>query len=982
MQPRHLLLAAFAVILAAAGWFALSGGASTSVQTIDSTLQPSAAPAPDSGDELADLTGDSGAASSVREEGTFEAAAVESVEEDHPWAGMLAGLTGRLVEKDGTAVVAMRVELIEADASLLFGAEHSALGTTELEIGDTLTDSDGRFLFEGARDGSFHALNIDRGGGRATIRLVEQSVEHGMLTDLGDIELDEFGTLIGTVVDEDGDPVAGARVRAAVIPEIAVQTGILDVRPGIVVMGNDNEFAFEPPMSAYALLDRLPVPTTMTLEDGSFRLEGVPLGNVSGGVDLDGHVAAPIGPVVMTPTEVDVGELELLFGRTVTGTVKDLVGEPVSGVSVVAGALHPLFNVAIMQPGGFTDEKGTYSIQGVPEDGAVVGAFRRHRSESWTSGKALGGSSIVDFVVPTAGKVICSVVDEEDQPVTGADVSFRASAEDGNQMAWMANIAMAGRMPMKQTTAKATNAPGVYIVDDLALGKWTIEARVAGRAVVRKEVEHTGGETLVTLRSPKGQMLRVVVTDSITGEPISKAHATLLGPEGFLFTAFASAFTGKDGAAALGPLAPAWRDDAMSEAVWMKETVVSVEHPEYGATKVAVPEGATEVTLAMPPACTIEGVVSWGGGPPGNVYMVMLRWDDDSDPMAQAMMLPRTAITNLEGRFKVTGLSPGDYEVFLMERYFDGNPLTLIMDQKEPKMVDQTKVLAEPEAPAIVDFELSVDGQGPAGSFAGRITVDDNPVSNAEVKVGRRDPDVYFTDAYGEFQTDDYPVMRSQRIVIMADVPTADGGTERKEVFSNSRRPKQDEVSRIDVELSYTTVLIQVVDSRTGAAVPDVEVRLTGNGGWRGRRGGDRMTTDSRGEASTVLPDKKSYNLVATTKDYAQASVSVSADTIKDGVVKIELRMEVPCAGSVVLPQEAVAQGKMYLNITAPGYEGDWTPIDAEELTFELARMAPGDYEAQIWGGQQLGRLKTKFTLREGGDTALLLEFVAEGDGD
>ncbi|MFT6110294.1 MAG: hypothetical protein ACJA2W_003219, partial [Planctomycetota bacterium] len=96
MQPRLLLLAAFAVILAAAGWFALSGGASTSVQPIDSTLQPGAAPAPDSGDELADLTGDSGAASSVREEGTFEAAAVESVEEDHPWAGMLAGLTGRL----------------------------------------------------------------------------------------------------------------------------------------------------------------------------------------------------------------------------------------------------------------------------------------------------------------------------------------------------------------------------------------------------------------------------------------------------------------------------------------------------------------------------------------------------------------------------------------------------------------------------------------------------------------------------------------------------------------------------------------------------------------------------------------------------------------------------------------------------------------------------------------------------------------------
>lgn len=984
MQSRHILIAVGAVVLAAVSWFVLSGPKSAeSPRQIIQSLGPEAETEAGSGDDLVDVSGEVSVEAPTREAAVVETLAVEAVEEDHPWAGMLAGLTGRLVEPDGTPVVAMRVELIEADSSLLFGAEHGALGTPELEIGESFTDTEGRFLFEGARDGSFHAFNIDRGGGRATLRLVEQSVEHGSLTDVGDIVMEEFGTLIGTVIDEDGEPVPGARVRATVIPDIAVQTGVLDVREGVVLTGDDLETAIELPPSAFAILERLPIPTTTTLEDGSFRLEGVPIGMVSGGVDLAGHVAATLGPINMTPTEYDVGELELLFGRTVTGSVKNLLGEPVSGVNVCAGALHPVFDVAIMQPGGVTDELGQFSLQGIPEEGSIVGAMKRHRSEAWIASKANGAGSHIDFVLPVAGKVLCTVVDEEAQPVTGADVRLRLAADQDNQMSWMMNIAMAGRMPMQQTTAKATETPGVYIVENLAMGKWTAEVRAPGRAVVREEFEHEGSESRVTLRSVKGQMIRVSVTDEVTGEPLPKAHATLLGPEGFLFTALATGFTGKDGRTSLGPLAPEWREDAISGAVWMKETVVSVEHPLYGTAKVEVQEGATEVAIAMPPACTIQGAVSWGGGPPGDVYMVMLRWNDDNDAMAQAMMLPRTAITNLEGRFKITGLAPGEYEVYLMERYFDGNPFKNIIEQREPTMIDKTEVIADPEAPSEMTFDLSPEGLGPSGSFAGRVTVDDNPIAGAEVKVGRRDPDVFFTDGNGQFETDEYPVIAGQRIVIMADVPNTEGGTDRQEVYNSWRRPKEGEVDRIEVELSFTPITIVVVDARTGTPVPGVKLRLNAEGSWRGRRGGNNLESDAQGEASTVLPDKKNYTITATSKLYAQASANVSASKIEDGRVTIELKPEVPCAGRIVLPASAAVEGKMYLNVTSPGFEGDWAPVDKETFAFELSRMSPGDYEARIWSGPQNGMLTTQFTLPEGGDTGLLLEFNSkDSDGN
>ena len=190
MQLRHLFLTAGSLALAAVAWFLLQGTGPAGPQAeIIQSLEPESNSASAAEDDLVDIEGREVEAAPTREIASVATLAAESVEADHPWAGMLAGLTGRLVEADGTAVVGMRIELIEADSSLLFGAEHGALGATELEIGECFTDTEGRFLFEGARDGSFHAFNIDRGGGRATLRFVEQSVEHGSLTDVGDLSL-------------------------------------------------------------------------------------------------------------------------------------------------------------------------------------------------------------------------------------------------------------------------------------------------------------------------------------------------------------------------------------------------------------------------------------------------------------------------------------------------------------------------------------------------------------------------------------------------------------------------------------------------------------------------------------------------------------------------------------------------------------------------------------------------------------------------
>ncbi|MEM9799926.1 MAG: carboxypeptidase-like regulatory domain-containing protein [Planctomycetota bacterium] len=982
MKARSILLAIAVVAIGAVAWLALRSPSRPAVNDVVSIEVPRTdEPEPERNDELAGVTDAAGAGGRIARPMEIEEVADTFLASDHPWAGQLAGVKGRLVEEDGTPVPDMRVELIEADLSVLFSSEHSALGREEPEVAEAFTKEDGTFFLGGARDVGFHALNIDRGGGRATIRVIEQSLEHGEVTDLGDIVMDTFGTLIGTVIDEDGEPVPGARIRATVLPEIVMQTGILDAREGIVLTGKDAENqAFEVPPVAFALFERLPIPTTYTDSNGAFRLEGVPVGLVSGGADKEGHVAAILGPVNVTPSEVDVGELELLFGRNVTGKVTDELEEPVEGVEVVVGAYHPLFPVAIMQPAGGSDDAGLYSTIGIPEDGQLVGAVRRHKSESWQVVEGKFGSDSIDFVLPAALRLTCRIVDESGEPVEGAEVRIRPSFEEGNEMAFVANMAMRGRMPMAQTRASEIEA-GTYVVEDLKLGSWLVEARAPGRAIVRDQITLSAESQELELVAPTGRTVRVVVTDEVTGLPVPAAHASLLGPEGFFFTAFASGFTNEEGATTLGPLSPTWHEDAKEDAAWLEDIVVSVEHPQYGMAKADVAEDATEIALALPPSCTVEGRVHWAGDSPLNVYMVTMRWRDDEDAFAQATMLPKTGLTNLEGNFRITGLAPGEYEMYVLERYFDGNPIKLILDQREPNMIDRRDVTLDPEEPTYVDVELSPEGLGPSGRFAGRVTVDEQPLVGAEVTIGNREPEVLFTDSLGEFESIEYSVLKGLRVTIEGDVPLPDGSTETRQIYRDWKRPNADEVVRIDLDLAYTYLTVQAVDKFSGRPVSDVEVKIDSGGPFRRNR--TTFETDSSGLTQVLLADKSEHQLVATHEGYSRSTAKVKASMAEDGKpVRIELEPRIPCAGTVRFVDGTEPPREMWMHVTTSGFEDSWTQVSSEEMTFEFEGLVPGTYKAELWGGPRRGMLEANFELPEGGDVNLVLEFGEESEDE
>src|SRR6185436_4044212 len=147
-------------------------------------------------------------------------ATVAEIDPDH------AGLRGRVVESDGTPVAGLPVGLLQLHERELFPSALVAVATPidlKLLTASTTTDHDGRFLLRGATADAMSALGIDLGGERATLRVLDAYLAAGETADLGEVVLAPSASVSGRIVDEQGNGVAGARVRIGALPEMFVR---------------------------------------------------------------------------------------------------------------------------------------------------------------------------------------------------------------------------------------------------------------------------------------------------------------------------------------------------------------------------------------------------------------------------------------------------------------------------------------------------------------------------------------------------------------------------------------------------------------------------------------------------------------------------------------------------------------------------------------------------------------------------------------
>ncbi|MEM6671388.1 MAG: carboxypeptidase-like regulatory domain-containing protein [Planctomycetota bacterium] len=888
----------------------------------------------------------------------------------HPWTEMLAGVTGRIVEEDGTPVPGLRVELLEGDASLVLERDFTPFGREDLGVDEGRTDGEGRFLLQGGYATAFHALSIDGGGPRSSLRFVEHGLSMGEVTDVGDIVLPAFGTVIGVVFDDDGEPVAGARVRLTEIPEPVLQSGVLDLRDHSAVafgQGGDSIEFLELPGWVLANLDRLPVPTTTTAEDGSFRLEGVPRTVVAGGIDLPGHVATTIPPFELNVDEFDLGELDLVIGRVAKGRVVDALGEPVVGAEVRAGATHPIFRVGILQRAQLTDEDGRFELPGVAEIGQVVAAARRDGREAWVLAEAPAGSSNVSIVVPAAASLTVRAVDEDGGPVAGAAVEVRPAPENTGMFS-QGFAAMLGARTAPASYRVAESEPGVYVVDDIGLGEWIVRVEGPTHAPVEARHVHASEATPCDVTCAKGRTLEVLAVNAATGEPVPFAFARVVGPTEALFGGLASGYTDENGRVRLGPLPPL--DEASGDRGMFRissDQELFVEHPVYGMASMTVPKESVDVSISLEPTGALSGRILWGNDAPEALYMVAVASKGLSGAAA-AFRTPRTTVSDPAGAFRFKDLTKGRYDVSVFERFLDGNPMTFVMAQREPELLFRAEVEVVPGETLELEVPLGPTGEGAKTVFVGRVAVAGAAAVGATVKIEGKEDLELTTDGLGQFRSDPVPMVGNYHVRIEAEVPLLDGETETREVYDQWVRPDGDEYA-IDVDLQFESFVVQIVDAASGKVVEGARVRIAG---------GAYVLAGPDGRAELLLEGSGIQIVEARAGDYATLVQRLECDASGSPPhLRLELVRPVPCTGRVVLPQPQSTPGWAYLAVSMADGGQEWTQIDTGDMTFEIEGLAPGSYSVTLFTGGPGSRPSTTFELGPEGNSDLVLEFGA-----
>lgn len=901
---------------------------------------------------------------------------------DSPAGGRadLASLAGRVVESDGRPVGGMRVVLLEYQSDLLFDGSTLGEGEPSLELDQTVTAADGRFQLSGAHARAFHGLGLDLGGPRATLRVIDQALEHRARTDIGDVVLAPFGVLTGRVVDEHGAPLAGARIRCGPFPEEILRGHPELIRSdsavavSLLAVGGEGQRILEFPAWISAWIERLPVPTVESQADGRFRLEGVALAQVIGIADLRGRVGASFGPVDLSGGTHDLGNLVLEAGRTVRGVVEESSGDPVVGAEVLAGAELVPGIVALLQPCGPSDEEGRFELAGVPLSGAIVAAARRSRYEPWRSVTGGRHEGILIELEPTVALVV-NVRDEAGAALSGADLRLEPILTTkplggfGDVLAFLPRPARP-RLEVREVE------PGRYRVPEIGLGTYEVTARLPGRSPGVAEVECVASENEVTLTCAQGARLEVQVVSAEARLPIRGAEVGVLRSGRAGLQKLAAGQTDAEGRAWLGPL-PEIEPAGDGEDPFRDQALIRVQHPRFGEYSAALDPRVSPLVITLSPGGSLSGRVHWGGAVPTRLYMLTLE-PRGGDGLLEFFHLPRFAVTAPTGHFRVTQLEPGTYGASLFERFLEADPLGQIAAEFEPAELWRGEVTIEEARTAELEIDLTPTGRGITARVAGRVRFDGGPLQGATVEVSGAESVRVTTDAAGRFETPAFVVLERSHVRIEADLSLGSGETQELELYSESFELAQDEVRTIELDLYPHRLRVRVVGAATQAPVSGAEVTAKLKSAESQRRIGLPRRTSDTGEAELIVLEPGEYELSAQAKGFGRGEVTtnVAASGASEPAL-LCLPQSVPCAGRVdAAPSDVGPLQFSYLQVrSAEGEFRSGARLQGPDYAFSLEGLVPGQYTANFFLGGQSGQ-EVKFELGPAGDSDLVLAFT------
>jgi len=413
------------------------------------------------------------------------------IREDAPGAGaaldcgdvrMLPGaaVRGRVVDSQGAPLAAAEVSLstgpLGADLSYRQSSAYA-------EISRTRTDADGRFEFASSFAGS-PTLNVRH---REAAASLSQAVaaKQGELTDLGALAMARGGTISGRVLDEQGQPVAGARLFVA-----------------------DGTLTFE--MSEAQ--DPVSVARTRlawqsgseTGADGAFVARGIPGPSAHLLVLAPGRDAALLRCVPAGADELEIvlraeGRLLVQVSATSVDTVEgvEIVALRASG-SVFGGRPLPLPVTRLGE-----DDETLYSIGQVGPALTRVQVTAPGFAPAWveTDGVQPGKHKLLTVDLRPAAVLEGLVVDLEDKPLSGVEVSaMNLEAMFNPDFLTRFSSSMAAPVRAKDRASARTDAQGQFSFRELTPGPWTLEASLVGYARTKDSMMSLSYGSTRTLR--------------------------------------------------------------------------------------------------------------------------------------------------------------------------------------------------------------------------------------------------------------------------------------------------------------------------------------------------------------------------------------------------------------------------------------------------------------------------------------------------
>jgi hypothetical protein len=901
------------------------------------------------------------------------------------WCGDLAGLVGRVVENDGTPVPEIRVALLEFDTEILFAGivPDPDAPAPSLELEETLTDEEGRFRLAGARAPAFHGLGIDLGGARSTFRVLDSALAHGKSTDVGDVVLAPFGILSGRIVDEEGAGVAGARIRVGPFPEEVLLSGAWELREeslvaiSMLLTTGGGQGVVELPGWVRRLIDDFPIPTTYSDEMGLFRLEGVPLAKVIGGIDRPGLVGIPVGPIdMLASAEQDLGDLILPTGRTIEGIVEDSGGDPVVGVEVFAGAEVPAGFVAILQPCGVTNEEGEFSLAGVREEGQVVAVTRRTKSEPWASEVTTLHDDMI-LSLESAIELTVLVQDEAGEPRSGALIQLDPAPTGDSMMGFGEALRFLPR-DLDPDNGFREVEPGRYVNGTVTPGSYRISAHVEGLARGRVTAEVWDEESEEVVVCPTGTHLEVTVLDGATQKPVEGARARVLTAGMGGFEGLAEGVTDGEGQARLGPLGEVEEGEGDMD---FSETMLIVRHSRFADHSAPLEALEGEVVVALEGSGVLAGRVHWDGEIPTRLYMLIVQ-DRGAEGFAGMFQVPRFGLTDLSGAFRIENLGVGEYGVELVERFLDQDPFSFIGGGFEPATLHKETIEIESGATTELVIDLTPSGRGPTAAIEGRVRFDGRDIEGAEITVRGNGTLRTTTDQWGRFATEAFSVQRKVWVSVEGDIILPSGAMSRMEIFRERLELQEGEVRTLEIDLVPVELRAKVVDGNSGDPVAGAQVHARSTGDRRGMARGfsDGLTTDLAGDVVLWVPDVGEYNLTASAPGFSEAGASVTALVGGSAEVTVlSLPRSVVCAGRVAVPAYATGPRNFsYLWVRSEeGNHSSGTMISGPDFEFDLEDLCAGTYRAHAYINGVEGEV-IEFELGPDGDRNLILDYVPQ----